>query len=89
MEILKKIGGICLMIAAVILSFVLLITCFKTVFDCIREINKNTSEGIGYTLGCLVMIVLIILLIRFMFKKSLKLIRTQPQTEDSIEDIGL
>lgn len=89
MKTLKKIGGICLMIAAVLLSFATAATCFKTTFDCIREIKKNTAEGIGYTLGSLLMIVLLIFLIRFMFKKSLKLIKGQTQPEDSIDEIGV
>lgn len=89
MKILKKIGGICLMIAALILSLAVVATSFKTTFDCIREIKKNTAEGIGYTLGSLLMIVLIIFLIRFMFKKSLKLIKGQTQPEDSIDEIGV
>lgn len=89
MKILKKIGGICLMIAALILSLAVAATSFKTTFDCIREIKKNTAEGIGYTLGSLLMIVLIIFLIRFMFKKSVKLIKGQTQPEDSIDEIGV
>lgn len=89
MKILKKIGGVCLMIAALLLSLATLATSFKTFFDCIREIKKNTAEGIGYTLGSLLMIVLLILLIRFMFKKSLKLIKGQAQPEDSIDEIGV
>lgn len=77
------------MIATFILSFATLATSFKAVFDCIREIKKDTAEGLGYTMGALVIIALLVLLITFMFKSSLKLIRTKVETEDSIDEIGL
>lgn len=88
MQVFKKISGIILFIISVFFSFIILIVSFKAVFDCIRVINQDLSTGIGYIIGSLFVIVLAVLLIRFMFKSSLKLIRTE-KPQDSIDEIGL
>lgn len=54
-----------------------------------KAFNRSTAEGIGYIIGSLFVIALMFLLIRFMFKWSLKLIKTKPAPQETIDDIGL
>ena len=89
MYLLKKVSGIILLIVSIFFSLILLIVSFKAVFDCIRVLNQDTSTGIGYVLGSLLVLGLIFILIRFMFKWSLKLIKTKEVPQDSIDEIGL
>jgi nitrate reductase gamma subunit len=89
MKIIKKITGIILFILALFLSILFFITSFKSVFHCIDAFKRDLSVGIGYVFGSVVIIALMVLLVRFMFKWSLKLIRTKPEIEDSITEIGL
>lgn len=89
MKILKIIGGILLLTAAAILSFATLVSFIKAIFDSIREIKEDLATGLGYAFGSAVVVFLMVLLIIFMTKKGLKLIRKKVEPQDSIDQIGL
>lgn len=89
MQILKRILGALLLLLSIFLSFILLISGLKAVVKSIDVINRNVYEGIGYSIGSLLVIVLLFFLIRFMFKKSLKLISRKTAPKETIDDIGL
>lgn len=89
MKIVKKISGICLFLFAIILSFATLVAFLRAVLDSVKEFKIDVSGGIGYIFGSLIIIVLLIIIVRYMFKWSLKLIKTKAEPEDSIDQIGL
>lgn len=89
MKILKKIAGFLLLAIGLILSFAAFFTMIKGVFiDSVKEINESKSEGIAYLLGTLFFGFLIVLLIRFIFKSGIKLIKPKKIQGDPIEEIG-
>lgn len=89
MKILKKIAGILLIIGALILSLATLLSILRTIIDSTNEIKKSVSGGIGYLLGCLIVITLLVFLIYFMVKKGIKFLKKESLPEESIDDIGI
>ncbi|RED26797.1 Cbb3-type cytochrome oxidase component FixQ [Flavobacterium cutihirudinis] len=90
MKIFRKISGCILIVLASIFSFSTVLALAKAILvDCVREINNNTAQGIGYLFGTLIMGTLFVLLIIYMFKSGFRLVRTKPVVQDSIDDIGV
>ena len=89
MIIVKKVLGYILLLSAIILSFATLFSIFKLVIDSIIEFNLSLTRGVSFVTPMLLIAAALILIIFFMFKMSLKLIRFKKIIhEDSINDIG-
>jgi glucan phosphoethanolaminetransferase (alkaline phosphatase superfamily) len=89
MIIVKKVLGYILLLSAIILSFATLFSILKLVIDSIIEFNLSLTRGVSFVTPMLLIAAALILIIFFMFKMSLKLIRFKKKIhEDSINDIG-
>lgn len=86
---MRKIAGFLLLVIGLILSFAAFFAMMKGVFvDSVKEIKESTSGGIAYLLGTLLFGFLIVLLIRFIFKSGIRLIKSKKIQADPIEEIG-
>lgn len=89
MILLKKIAGYFLIVIAIVLAMSTLKSGYDTITQTSKKIDKSgISQGIAYMLGSLVVIVLFILLTIYLLKKGVRLVKSKPKVEDSIEDIG-
>lgn len=77
MEVLKKIGGYLLMIAAILLAMAVLATTPTSIVESIHQIQKEGTVGSGYLLGTMITSMFFIVIIIFMIKKGLKLIQSR------------
>ncbi|OXA80995.1 hypothetical protein SAMN05444397_101706 [Flavobacterium aquidurense] len=89
MKIVKIILGYILLISTIILSLATVLTLLKSIFDGIKEMQKSTATGIGFLFGTVMMSLLFAIILFFMLRVSLKLIRVKRLIPiDSIDDIG-
>lgn len=89
MNILKKISG------AIILLFAILL-CFPAVYafpiqfgNCMKKIEEGVTGAPGYAIGFVICFVIYVLILYFLIKLSLKLIRKKKIDVTSIEEIGI
>jgi hydrogenase-4 membrane subunit HyfE len=83
MSILRKIFGIFLLILSVLLIPATLSSLINTITDIPKE---SGAEKTGYIFGCVFFALIMALIIYFMMKKGLRLLKNKPQ--NSIEEIG-
>jgi|GEM_PF-5269086 len=88
MDLLKKLAGIFLLLFAALLSLATIVSAFNSIIDIKDEINKSTSEGLGYAFGSMLVTVLFVAIIFFMVKFGMKLIRRKTVEVESIDEIG-
>lgn len=89
MNILKKISG------AIILLFAILL-CFPAVYafpiqfgNCMKKFEEGVTGAPGYAIGFVICFVIYVLILYFLIKLSLKLIRKKKIDVTSIEEIGI
>ncbi|MBE8724235.1 hypothetical protein [Flavobacterium hungaricum] len=89
MNILKKIAGAILFVLAIILSIGTLLNFISAILiKSAKEFQKALAIGIGFLSATIVFTFLLVLLIRFMFKLSLRLLRNKQVDNDPLEEIG-
>lgn len=89
MNILKKISG------AIILLFAILL-CFPAVYafpiqfeNCMKKFEDGVIGAPGYAIGFVICFAIYVLILYFLIKLSLKLIRKKKNDATSIEEIGI
>lgn len=89
MIIIKKIIGVVLFVLAVFLSIGTLINFISAILiKSAKEFRISTATGVGYLFATILLTFLLVLLIRFLFKLSLRLLRKKKILYDPIEEIG-
>lgn len=91
MKTLKLLAGIALLIVAILFTLSLFSTILKSIVEVTNEFKKSSAEGWGYLFGSLTVKVLFAVLIYYMFKFSVRLIKNQPLKKDktaAINEIG-
>jgi len=88
MELLRKLAGIFLILFASILSLATIVSGFKSIGEGISETRKSGINGLGYVVGSLFVIILSIVLIFFMMKFGLKLIKKKTVVTEAINETG-
>ena len=88
MNVLKKITGWFLFLFAGCLSLALLMSSLNAIVPTISEFKESTASGLGYLMGSLLVICVFALLIKYIAKLGLKMIKSKVIVEDSIDDIG-
>jgi hypothetical protein len=88
MDIFKKIAGVVLLIVAAFMSIGTLRALLNGITQSIREIHWSSGYGIGYAMGSIIGIAILVFIIFKIVKFALKLIKKKPIPEDGIDDIG-
>lgn len=90
MVVIKKSIGYILLLSAILLSFATFYSILKSIVNGIIEFNVSVQAGIVYSTWMIISAALLIVIIFFMFKISLKLIQFKNIiSADSIDDIGV
>ncbi|WP_316634519.1 hypothetical protein [uncultured Flavobacterium sp.] len=85
MNILKKIAGCFLIFIAGLLSIVALATLIEAV---INFIKSSMTKDLPYLVALFIMVFFLALIVIYIVKLGLKLIKPKAIPEDSIDDIG-
>lgn len=89
MRIFKLISGILLLLLSILLSLVTLSATLKNSIENANEIQKTDAEQLGYITGIIIFFSLMVIVIYFLSKFSLKLIQNKPNKKiDEINQIG-
>ena len=88
MDILKKIFGIFLLIVSAIFSLGTFLNFIREITLLIQRKEEFTSFEVGYTIGVFIGLIIISVLIYFMAKFGLKLVKIKKREIESIDDIG-
>lgn len=89
MKIFKKISGIILLLFSVLLFLGTIISTFNTYRAPDNEWGASSSERVGYGLGIIIGCCILLAIVYFLFKFSLKLVENKPLKKTSeIEEIG-
>jgi TRAP-type C4-dicarboxylate transport system permease small subunit len=85
MKILKKILGLFLILIAGLLSMITL----GTLITAIKNVVKSpTHKDLPYLIAFIILVFFLALIVIYMIKLGLRLIKRETISEDSIEDIG-
>jgi hypothetical protein len=91
MKTLKLLAGIVLLLLAIFFTLSLLGTLLNFIPDTTNAFTRSSAEGWGYLLGSITAKVLFAVLIYYMFKFSIRLMKNQPLKKDktaAINEIG-
>ncbi|HJY14255.1 MAG TPA: hypothetical protein VJ304_15780 [Flavobacterium sp.] len=89
MNILKKITGTILLLFAILLCFPA-VYAFPIQFEnCRKKFEEGVTGAPGYAIGFVICFVIYVLMLYFLVKLSLKLIKKKKNDTTSIEEIGI
>lgn len=89
MNILKKLAGILLLLFAGMLSLGTLMSLLNAITEIIKKSKESSVYTISYALGSLVGAAIIVVIIYFVSKLGLKLIKKKNIQVESIDEIGI
>jgi hypothetical protein len=88
MKILKKITGITILLFTILLFFPAFYAFPIQFANCKKKFEDGVVGAPGYTIGFLFCLIVYILIIYFLIKLSLKLIRREKNNISAIDEIG-